>query len=109
MFALTELQEAGAEHNQAREEGEQRRHLRVAMVTVLVRHQRHDGSRSDGDGLRRAENTVDEAAEKSAVQAILERTRNKSYWVMGRNVEQDMIAVFSYNTSSFYHSENIVW
>ena len=69
---LTELQEAGPEHDQAGEEGQQGRHLRVAMVTVLVRHQRHDGRRTDRDGLRRAEDAVDEAAHERAVQAILQ-------------------------------------
>ena len=65
------MQEASAEHNQPREEGEQRRHLRVAMVTVFVRHQRHDGRRADGDGLGGAEEAVDEAAHERAVEAIL--------------------------------------
>ena len=44
------------------------------MVTVLVRHQSHDGRGADGDGFRRAQEAVDEAAQERTVQTVLKRT-----------------------------------
>lgn len=73
---LTEIEEAEEQNEDARGEAEDVGDVGIAP-RVLVRQDGHDGRRSDGDVLARAEEHVHERPEEGGVEPVLRQTKER--------------------------------